>query len=205
MSVFQQDFTFSDMNLEGLQFRLPQKRFENDERPPVLGETCILASGFPLAKKFWMWNCNTQPSVVLTHDFPRVLGPIWQRQSMYTDFQNGSLFARELQIWSEEIHLTGSYDIFSNSFFLSIVFSFWNNGAYQHQSSTYSPITNLGVQVHLHLQSITPPSQYRMGATILDSSCPKSRKSELLAGWRAAFGVTFSVQLCCIGRGWVEG
>ena len=31
----------------------------------------------------------------------------------------------------------------------------YNKGACQHRSCTYSPITNLGVQVHLHLQSIT--------------------------------------------------
>ncbi len=77
-------------------------------------------------------------------------------------------------------------------------------GASQHQSCTYSPITNLGVQVHLYLQSNTLPSQYRIGAEILDSGCLKSRKSEVLASWRAAFGVTFWIQLCWIGLrgGW---
>ncbi len=36
-----------------------------------------------------------------------------------------------------------------------------------------------------------------MGVTILDSGCLKSRKS----GWRATFGVTFSVQLYWVGKG----
>ncbi len=54
----------------------------------------------------------------------------------------------------------------------------WSNkGACQHRSHTYSPITNLGVQVYLHLQSITLPWQKRMGAAMLDSGYLKSRKS----------------------------
>ena len=82
-----------------------------------------------------------------------------------------------------------------------------NKGACQHPNRPYSLITNLSVQVHLHLQSITLPSQYRIGGggalAILDSSCLKSRKSEVLASWRAAFGVTFWIQLCWAGwKGW---
>ncbi len=59
----------------------------------------------------------------------------------------------------------------------------------------YSPITNLSVQVHLHLQSITLP--YWILAAW-------RAESEVLAGRRAFFSVTFWIQLCWVGLGVVN-
>ena len=69
-----------------------------------------------------------------------------------------------------------------------------NKGAYQHQSHMQ----------HMWHMSKKPWFKHQprcgalstMGAAILDYSCLKSRKSELLAGWRAAFGEPF--QFSCI-------